>query len=238
MAGPFKFENKPYIIALEGKTPAAPEKSGRKLVARWEFDEVEDGNVVDSSGNGLDGKLVGDAKIITDPERGNVLSLDGDGDYVNCGNNPAFDITNSITIVVWIKVNAFEKRWETILAKGGTAWRLSRDKASDNIEYACTGLNLPSRDKFSRVFGIRNVNDESWHHIAGVYDGEKMYLYVDGELDVSVRATGSININGDELLIGENGIDSGREWNGLIDDVRIYSYALSEKEIRDIYAGK
>jgi len=39
------------------------------------------------------------------------------------------------------------------------------------------------------------------------------------------------------VLIGENAQLPGREWNGLIDEVRIYSYALSEAEIKAVYAG-
>jgi beta-galactosidase len=86
--------------------------------------------------------------------------------------------------------------------------------------------------------GKRGVNDGKWHHIVGVYDGNKIYLYVDGEIDVSTTTTGSIDRNGREVLIGENAERPGRFWNGLIDDVRIYSYALSEAEIKALYAGK
>jgi hypothetical protein len=63
---------------------------------------------------------------------------------------------------------------------------------------------------------------------------------VDGEAELvtSVSATGSINSNDWEVLIGENAERPGRLLNGLIDDVRIYSYALSEAEIKALYAGK
>ena len=60
---------------------------------------------------------------------------------------------------------------------------------------------------------------------------------MDGKLDVSGEATGTINTNSWEVLIGENAELPGRFWNGLIDDVRIYSYALSEAEIKALYAG-
>jgi tetratricopeptide (TPR) repeat protein len=91
------------------------------MVAWWKFDLTEGRLAVDSSDNGLDGKLVGGAHIISDSIRGNVLSLDGDGDYINCGNNPAFDITDSITIAARIKVNIFDKGWQAIVTKGDNA---------------------------------------------------------------------------------------------------------------------
>ncbi|MHC4143658.1 MAG: LamG domain-containing protein [Planctomycetota bacterium] len=207
-----------------------------RMVAWWKFDKIESRIAVDSSGSGLDGRLVGGAQIISDPEKGNVLSLDGEGDYVDCGNNPAFDITSSITIAAWIKVDTFDKRWQAVVTKGDTAWRLQREGETDALHFACTGLDVPS-NRYSAVYGERQMNDEKWHHVAGVYNGRKMFLYVDGELDNSAEATGRINTNSWKVLIGENAERKGRFWNGLIDDVRIYSYALSEAEIKALYAG-
>jgi hypothetical protein len=68
-----------------------------------------------------------------------------------------------------------------------------------------------------------------------VYDRARLYLYVDGELDNSVDASGYVYQNDLPVLIGENAANMGREWNGLIDDVRIYSYALTEQEVRELY---
>ncbi|MHC4912276.1 MAG: LamG domain-containing protein, partial [Planctomycetota bacterium] len=208
-----------------------------RMVGWWKFDETEGRVTLNSSGSGLDGRLVGGAHIISDVARGNVLSLDGEGDYVDCGDDLRFDITGEITISAWVKVNKFDKRFQTIIAKGDTAWRLQRNRATDNIEFSCTGLDVPS-DEYSSVRGKREVNDGKWHHIAGVYDGKKIYLYVDGILDVSAEATGRINTNPSGVLIGENAQRPAREWNGLIDDVRIYSYSLSEAEIKALCAGR
>jgi len=57
-------------------------------------------------------------------------------------------------------------------------------------------------------------------------------------LDKFVDASGLINTDDSPVLIGENAISRGREWNGLIDDVRIYSYALSREEIKALYASQ
>jgi hypothetical protein len=64
-----------------------------------------------------------------------------------------------------------------------------------------------------------------------------MYLYVDGILDAYSEATGNIPTNSEPVYIGENSQITGREWNGLIDDVRIYSYALNKEEIKTLYEG-
>jgi hypothetical protein len=216
--------------------------STRQMVAWWKFDEVEDQISLDSSGNKFHGKLVGDARIVSDPERGNVLSLDGDGDYVDCGNAFAFDFLHDITVSAWIKVNAFNKGHQTAVSKGDTAWRLQRDQVNDHMQFACTGMKLPDSSAFDAKWGSlpgkKIVDDRMWHHVAGVFDGEKIYVYVDGVLDNSKDASGLINTNNFPVLIGENREKPGRYWNGLIDDVRIYSDALSEAEVKELHVGR
>jgi hypothetical protein len=72
----------------------------------------------------------------------------------------------------------------------------------------------------------------------GVYDGTHLILYVDGEPDATAIATGRIRRNDWRVFIGENSEQTNREWDGLIDDVRIYSYALSPEEVKMLYEGK
>jgi beta-galactosidase len=94
------------------------------------------------------------------------------------------------------------------------------------------------------LYGSRNVNDGQWHHVAGVYDGTNMFLYVDGTLDVSQPATGSISQNSYPVCIGANaipgvGLEPGYFFNGLIDEASICNRALTASEIQaDYEAGK
>ncbi|MHC4174650.1 MAG: tetratricopeptide repeat protein, partial [Planctomycetota bacterium] len=193
--------------------------SAKKTVAWYKFDDAKDGSVFDSSGNNLHGKLIGDAKIISDPERGNVLCLDGDGDYVDCGNAPPFNFPGFVTVVAWIKVNKSDKDWQALLTKGG-----------GGIEFERSGTRLVN------TMGTMDVNDGKWHHIAMVCDGTKLYLYMDGKLDNEVLWPHDTTTDEFPVLIGAE--ETGHYWNGLIDDVRIYSYALSEAEIKALCAGK
>ncbi len=200
------------------------------LLAWWKLDEGAGETVADAGGNHHAGVLVGDPTW-TDGVTGAALEFDGDGDYVDLGNAVDFDIVHQITLCAWIKVNAFDTDWQVIIAKGDTAWRLSRDQGN-NLHFGCTGL-WPEW-----VRGNVDVNDGQWHHVAGVYDGGELRLYIDGALDVSARTRGSINVNTYPVYIGENAEEPGRAWNGLIDDVRIYDYALSEAEIKALHDAK
>ncbi len=63
---------------------------------------------------------------------------------------------------------------------------------------------------------MTSVNDQKWHHVAGVCDGVQMYLYVDGRQDSSAKVAGKIRINDEPVYIGENAEEPGRYWNGWI----------------------
>ncbi len=61
-----------------------------------------------------------------------------------------------------------------------------------------------------------------------------MSLYVDGTLDASQEASGTINQNDAKVQIGANTEREDRFWNGLIDDVRIYNYGLTEAQVQKL----
>jgi len=214
-----------------------------QMVACWDFEYFDEKTVKDTSGNGLDGRFIGDAHVVEDPNRGgHVLHLDGDGDWVNCGNDSRFDITSEITVSAWIKVNSFNKSFQTVINKGRRGWMLHRYFSSNNLSFECRGVSV-SRSNVGGIHGGINVNDGKWHHVVGVYDGVWGCLYFDGVLNRAEDATGEINTNAYAVLIGSNeeammteGLpDRDRAFDGWIDDVRVYDYALAEAEIKKLF---
>jgi len=206
----------------------APRAVNADLVAHWGLD----GNANDSiSGNR--GVLIGNPSWETGCA-GGALSFDGD-DYVMVPNESDFDITNQITVAAWIKVNAFDKQWQAIVTKGDNSWRLSRNGQTNSVKFNCDGLQGQELGPRPGVAGSIEVNDGRWHHVAGVYDGSKICLYMDGALHASAKASGSINTNNFDVYIGENAQRGERQWNGLIDDLVIFNEALSEAGIKQLY---
>jgi hypothetical protein len=78
--------------------------------------------------------------------------------------------------------------------------------------------------------GRTNIDDGEWHHIAAVYDGERKYLFIDGQLDASVSATGNLKNSNIPVMIGANGTTlangNSRSFNGAIANVRIWDWAV------------
>jgi len=206
-----------------------------RLVAHYRFDDVNGQTVPDSSKYEIDGTLVGDARVVDDPERGKVLQLDGEGDWVDCGNDSLFAMTEEMTLSSWIKVNEPLTLWRTIITKG-SGWKLHT--YADSLKFAC-GVNVPGDiGVHSGVLGRTSLDDGRWHHVAGVYDGRTATLYIDGRSDVSAPTAGSIPVNSFNVWIGADSLLSRHSWSGLIDEVRIYSYALTADEVKDLYEGE
>ncbi|MHC4462693.1 MAG: LamG-like jellyroll fold domain-containing protein [Planctomycetota bacterium] len=200
------------------------------LLGWWKFDEGSGTTARDSSGKGNDGTLQGNPQWVAG-KIGGALEFDGNGDYVDCGASLAFNINTNITVTCWIKVHQLDKSWQAIVGQGDNSWRLHRSSSSNNIAWGTNGLSPKD------LTGSVNVNDGQWHHIAGVYDGTQKRLYMDGNLDASSSSTGNINNSSYNVNIGENAQATGRYWDGLIDDVRVYNRVLTQEEIQQVMIG-
>jgi hypothetical protein len=213
-----------WLISDANIATSAPSATGQ--VAYYDFE----GDFQDSWANAIHGTAVGNAAIFNDSGgRGNVVKLDGTGDYVDCTNDPNFDITGSITVAAWIKVTLFDKNYQAFVTKGNDAWRILRLNAPDSANFGHEGLSSAGTGGYS------NINDGQWHHVAGVYDSsaQKTYMYIDGLAETTrTGVTGTIDTSPFKVFIGADDSEQpGREFDGLIDEVRIYSRALSQAEI-------
>ena len=192
--------------------------SGKPPVAASETSSKADGVYQDGSTYGEPGALTGDAN--------RSVRFNGKGGQVIVGNEQFFDgIGSEITVEAWVKVNAFDRAWNTIIAKGDSSWRLQRSANADSLAFDTDGLNPPY------LPGTRAVNDGQWHYVVASYDGRIKSLWIDGQLDAWVAASGAIAQNDFPVVIGNNAQTGGRDWNGWIDEVAVYSHALTPTEL-------
>ncbi len=163
------------------------------------------------------------------------LLFDGINDYAEAENESLFDITNQITVSAWIKVGDFNKSYQAIVTKGDSAWRLQRYSNTNRIEFSCTGISI---NQYGQILSNTTITaDNQWHHVAGVYNGSAIKIYIDGVLDITANTTGLISTNDYNVQIGQNALESNRNWNGWIDDVQIYNRGLDPNEIIIIKSG-
>lgn len=202
------------------------------LVGWWKLDEKDGRTAADNSGNGRHATVQGDPTWQpTGGKIGGAIALGGDGDFLDVADESSFDFMGGVTVAAWINVTQFDRPWQAIVSKGDNAWRIQRNNEADTLEFACTGLDIPGGNDYGSLFGTRAITPGRWHHVAGVYDGSMMSLYVDGVLDASQQATGIVNTNDVRVQIGANTDMQDRFWNGMIDEVRLYNYGLGAGEI-------
>jgi len=201
------------------------------LVGWWKFDESKGTIAKDSSSGKHDGSIVGDAKW-TQGKTGGAIELDGNGSFVKIADEHAFDMSGEVTIACWVNFRSVPNDYTAIVTKGDNSWRLSTSERRRIFHASVTGWEQLMVD------GSTEVPANQWHHAAAVYDGKQVCIYVDGKVDVCRNWTGGIGQNDFEVLIGENDQENGRYFDGLIDDVRIYNYALSKTEIETLAEGQ
>ena len=204
------------------------------ILGWWKFDDEEGSTAIDSSASENDGTVSG-ALWATGKIDG-ALDFDGQDDYVSIPNESDFDITDNITVAVWVKLNSQStENFMSFITKGNeSAWQLQRAERTGGVSFYLDDLT-----DWDGLRGTANVFDDQWHHIAGVYDGSRISIYVDGKEDTFLEATGSIGTNDWDVYIGANYMDvSGqtgwRYCDGLLDDARVYDRALSEEEIMEL----
>jgi len=203
------------------------------LAVWWTLDEGEGNSAVDWSGHGHHGAVHGEAQWV-DGYQGTALAF-ADDVYVEAGGYPGVTGTEPRTVCAWIRTTTPNR---TIMSWGvnvaGEKWRMRAD--------ATGGLRVEVSGGYH--YGVTNIADGQWHHVAVTFEDDgspdvlDTLLYVDGQAEaaadsldepIDTAATGAVRI-------GES------PWHnaafvGEIDDARIYDKVLTEEEIRVVMRG-
>jgi hypothetical protein len=173
------------------------------------------------------------------------ISFDGSDDYValndsKSGNN-AFP---ELTVCAWVKVPAGQGGWAILDYDRSEYFNVSvgDNSGGDNRVHFDTHSEI--NDNIHDFNGSAIVADNTWHHVACVYDGEHKFIYVDGVLDASTSSVPHNNTDIGSNLVRYGFIGDGSEANstngprnnlyfqGRIALVELWTRALGEQEIR------
>ena len=210
------------------------------LVGHWQLEETAIGQVVvDSSGNGNDGTHVN----VSAPEGPNTnaavgsysLATDGVDDYVDVPADSSLDLSGGqFTQSVWIYPENTGSGWNGIVGY--------QPAAGSSQRYP--GIWVEDVDRIHVGFGDGTawqslstgpaLSQSQWNHVVATFDGTDYKVYVDA---VEVRSTS--NLAGltphptQQVNIGR----INNQFDGLIDDVRIYTRALTQEDITALFTG-
>ncbi len=199
------------------------------LAAHWSFDDGSGTSAFDSSGNGNDGTVEGNAEWVNG-QLGGALQFDGSGARVVAANIP-FD-NRSFSVMMW--VNAVLYTGEQVVFSTGLTGSNDTDmhfrlggEGSGNVPPGGVRMGFYNND-LDTAGGI--IEENTWYHITFWYDFENQNrrIYVDGVMEAEGAANPYLGTTGD-TVIGAWG--TGQWFRGIIDDVQVYSHALTDNEI-------
>ncbi|MCI0498283.1 MAG: M12 family metallo-peptidase, partial [Planctomycetales bacterium] len=196
----------------------------------WPMDELsgtalDDRSVFDNTTTAINGAVVGGAGKF-----GNAVTLDGTNDHITAQNVTLN--SNLATITAWINRNGAQNEW------AGIIFNRSSDAAGLNFG---TGNEL--RYHWNGTYWGWNSGlvppENQWVFVAMVIEPTKATIYMhDGTLRSAVNtAVHSAESFGGTTYIGRDPQGEIRSFKGQVDDVRIYSRALTQSEILNLVAG-
>jgi PKD repeat protein len=199
------------------------------LVGVWLFDENEGEIAHDSSDNGNDAEFQGAPQWV-DGKFGKALWFNGSTDYVAAPDSESLDINgDQLSIVAWINGEDWPAANHVVrkVADGDTSAIYILRVQPDTVRIY---LNTGGGDEITD--GVTVLPVDEWTHVAMVYDGAEVQVYVNGELDGSKPQSGEVRQSDNELRIGRG--EPAGYFMGIIDEVAVFASALTEEDIREI----
>ena len=198
------------------------------LRAAYGFDDAGGTSVSDASGNGLTGAIAG-ATWTTSGQFAGALSFDGNDDRVSVGSSPLLNLTTG-TVEAWVRLDTLW-RWHGVLAKGNANTDRDHNYAIEIDEANFVNCVIGNGSSSASVRSTNQVAAQQFYHLACTWNGSQLRLYINGALNRSVSQGMTAAGNSSPLFIGQYGGNVDR-FDGVIDEVRIYSVALSQAQIQ------
>ena len=198
-----------------------PDAGGRVLVQR---EQRHDGRRRVRNGNG---GTIGTATWTTQGKYGNALAFNGTNAFVTVADAPSLDLTNAMTLEAWVKPSTSLTGWRDVVYKGDDNYYLMG--SSTSLGRPAAGGRFAGA--YGEVFGAGQLAANTWTHLATTYDGTTLKLYVNGALVSSKAQTGALATSTNALSIGGDPI-YGQYFAGSIDEVRVYSTALTQAQVQ------
>jgi hypothetical protein len=248
-----------FIRMLDEIVPVQPTYSSFILadtpVGYWRCEDTGPDQVgsllVDSSGNGHDLTQAGTGAIYAQPGQvDNAVEQPIGGtaprwEITDAASSNAFDFTANLTVEAWIWKEAFSLANGTAIVTKNDA---SGGAGTNNYDLALfnsgtaprLGVNLVGNINVN-VLAVTQPAAQTWTHVVGVRDGTALRIYINGQLDNtnSPISGGALTDTASNLTLATYHVGSfGMGFQGRLDEVAVYNYALSATRIQAHYDAR
>jgi hypothetical protein len=165
-----------------------------------------------------------------------ALSFNGTSSEVSASNAAQLN-SGTTTVSFWVKINTLPANGEAfLLSYGGwqERWKISlptHGKPVWTTNHTNGISDMDSGDGNELPVGV-------WKHVVMVHDGAKDKIFIDGALKAQKDVAGTLNPTTKPLGIGYNPIDGGNWFDGALDEVQMYNYALSDADVGNLYTAQ
>jgi hypothetical protein len=196
------------------------------LVGWWRFDEGTGIIAKDNSIYGNHGTISG--AIWVTGKYGEALRFNGASDYVEIAHASSLAPTSGISLEAWVNVTRLNTM-EVILTKSTAGKDVWQDYAlTHEANNIFRGIFVVAGN--TRVVNsLPHTNTNVWYHIVTTFDGQSLKMYVNGVLEGTATYAGALGTSTNALRIGKQTVYN---FQGVIDEIRIYNRALSAAEIQ------
>ncbi len=208
------------------------------LVSYWRLGETSGTTAADAQGGNdgtyTNGPRLGQTGLLTCSANKSV-KLDGENDHVAVPDAALIDLTNQFTVEAWVNLDALPgSGTHYIVAKPG-AYYLSVTGTTPTWRFGFEPTLLLVGG--GEVASATGPTSGETYHVVGTYDGSTLRLYVNGVLAGSTSETDTVVTTANALRIGSYDGTSGFV-NGRIDEVAVYSAALTAAQVSDHYDNR
>ena len=197
----------------------------KPLVVYLPLDEADPDDFKDLSPNENDVTAEGGKSV--DGRSGRAFKFDDTSEYVEVPNNENLNPTEEVTVEAWVYIEKRPSAWSALVGKnpysvGYLMWIEAGMGPRGLIWVAGTRYNVDSRSM---------LTEKKWYHVCYTAKQGEMKIYIDGELTgTTAIPKGEFGTNANALRVGGQGGGTGFE--GIIDEVAVYSVALTPEEIK------
>ncbi len=208
-------------LAVAGRADAADPN----LAGWWKLD----GDATDSSGNGIHGTINGDPQWVAGVV-GGAGSFDGVDDWIDLGNPPSLPSGKAPrSVCAWALTNSLGSAWGIVAGYGATGTGQGNGLGRQGAALSAFGMGTAVRVENFWQVGV-------WYHLCMTFDGTVGTLYANG-VPLLSQEKPDWNLVLNRARIGRQINDNPEFWIGLIDDVRFYSRALTDRDIQAVMRG-
>ncbi len=184
-----------------------------------------------------DGQIMG-RPVLTEGKTGWGLQFSGHDDWVEFYRDPELDINGKeLSIGFWVKPSEIPQA-NVFLAKGKHGYGIQMENKQTLEFYIYSGKRVSAKAK------VRDDFYNNWHHIAGIYNGRQLQLYVDGKRVAGTSFSGNISSTPFPLCLGreaeshDQGEYSGRMSGMVLDDVKVFNKAVNVTDFEQTNMGE